>query len=179
MPGDHIVENIYAQLHRFRAAQISGKERNHPAAADTTLGHSNIATMASATAARMSSPHSVAKVLGRASNVEDRKKRRAHLSRDTDTQLRKARASLVNRAKNTDNHDRYRQLQTCAEGSGVTVTSSLFPLLEGCLFEMDMFVGGYVEFVGDTGMIASELASDDDDAEVRGEATFGRFRRTM
>lgn len=37
-----------------------------------------------------------------------------------------------------------RKLQTCADGSGVTVTSSEFPLLEGCLaeFEDDRFLNG-------------------------------------
>lgn len=170
MSGDDIVENVHAQLHRFRAAQTThGKERNDPAA-DTTLDLSNFATMATAALARQSSPNSVAMILGRDSKVEDRKKILAHLSRDTDAQLRKERASLAKHTKNTDNHDRQRQLQTCAEGSGVTVTSSLFPLLEGCLAEMDV-LDGEMEFIGDAGMIASQLTSDDDDAEVRGEVT--------
>lgn len=167
MPGDNVVENAHAQLLRFRAAQTSGKEKNDPAAADATLDPSNIATMTTTAFARPWSPHSVANLHRLVSNVEDRKKSRAHLSPDTDEQ--KLRASLKKHAKNIDNHDRHRRLQTCAEGSGVTVTSSMFPPLEGCLAEMDLIEGGEVEFVGETGVIASELNSDDADAEVGGE----------
>ncbi|CAM9989444.1 unnamed protein product [Ectocarpus fasciculatus] len=173
--GDNIVENAHAQLHRFRAAQTSGKEKNDPAAADTTLDPSNTATMTTAAFAWPSSPHSVAKLHRLASNVEDRKKSRAHLSRDTGAQLQKLRASLAHHTKVTDNHDRHRQLQTCAEGSGVTVTSSMFPLLEGCLVEMDLIDGGEVEFVGatETGVISSTLTSEDDDAEYIWGAYYG------
>ncbi|CAB1101597.1 unnamed protein product [Ectocarpus sp. CCAP 1310/34] len=121
--------------------------------------------MATAAVARPWSPHSVAKHHRPASNVEDRKKSHARLSQDTDEWLRKLRAGLANHTKNTDKRDRHRRLQTCAEGSGVTVTSSLFSLLEGCLAEMDVKIGEEVELVGDSEMIASELDSDSDDAE--------------
>ncbi|CAN0500726.1 unnamed protein product, partial [Ectocarpus sp. 12 AP-2014] len=171
--GDSIVENAHAQLKSFRAAQTSGREMNDPAAADTPLHPINIATLTTAAFTRPRSPHAVAKLHGLASTVEDRKKSRAHSSQDTDAQLRKLRAGLINHTKNTDNRDRYRRLQTCAEGSGVTVTSSMFPLLEGCLVEMDLVEGGEVEFVGETGVIASELNSGDVDAEYIWVAYYG------
>ncbi|CAM9789902.1 unnamed protein product [Ectocarpus sp. 4 AP-2014] len=129
--------------------------------------------MTTAAFSRPPSPHSVAKLHDLTSNVEDRKKSRAHSSQDTDAQLRKLQAGLVHHTKNTDNRDRYRRLQTCAEGSGVTVTSSMFPLLEGCLVEMDLIEGGEVEFVGETGVITSELNSDDVDAEYIWVASYG------
>lgn len=52
-----------------------------------------------------------------------------------------------------------RKLQTCSDGSGVTVTSSEFPLLEGCLdeFEDTRFANGQVEFLSSTGLIVSSL----------------------
>lgn len=46
---------------------------------------------------------------------------------------------------------------SCAAGSGVTVTSSEFPLLEGCLAEL-VFDGGEVEFQSDTGVIFAFIA---------------------
>ncbi|CAM9671157.1 unnamed protein product, partial [Ectocarpus sp. 12 AP-2014] len=171
--GDHVVENAHAQLSRFRSAQKSGREMNDLAAADTNLDPSNIATMSTAAFARPRSPRSVAKLHGLASKVEDRKQSRAQSLQDRDAQLRKLRSGLISHTKNTDNHDRYRRLQTCAEGSGVTVTSSMFPLLEGCLVEMDLVEGGEVEFVGETGVIASALNSDDVDAEYIWVAYYG------
>lgn len=42
---------------------------------------------------------------------------------------------------------------SCAEGSGVTVTSSDFPLLEGCLAEIDLFTNEGPEFLSGTGII--------------------------
>jgi len=48
----------------------------------------------------------------------------------------------------SDNGD-HRTLQSCAAGSGVTVTSSPFPLLEGCLTESND------EYSSDTGLVVS------------------------
>ncbi|CBJ26644.1 expressed unknown protein [Ectocarpus siliculosus] len=135
--------------------------------------------MTTAAFTRPRSPRSVAKLHGLASNVEDRKKSRAHSSQDTNAQLRKFRAGLISHTKNTDNHDRHRRLQTCAEGSGVTVTSSMFPLLEGCLVETDLIEGGEAEFVGETGMIAAVLNSDDVDAEYIWAAYHGETSLTI
>ena len=57
-----------------------------------------------------------------------------------------------------------RKLQeSCPEGSGVTVTSSEFPLLEGCLQESEgaRFLNSHVEFSSDTGLIVSGLSATD------------------
>ena len=51
--------------------------------------------------------------------------------------------------------------ETCAAGSGVTVTSSDFPDLEGCLEEIDLYVNNEVEFVSDTGLILAGGATTD------------------
>ena len=48
-------------------------------------------------------------------------------------------------------------------GSGVTVTSSEFPELEGCLAEVDLYVNNEVEFVSDTGLIVAGGTEDDPD----------------
>lgn len=50
--------------------------------------------------------------------------------------------------KDSDN-GYHRTLQTCAAGSGVTVISSSFPLLKGCLVKSDD------EYSSDTGLIVS------------------------
>lgn len=54
-------------------------------------------------------------------------------------------------------HGARRNLQTCPDGSGVTVTSPEFPLLEGCLEESEdsRFANDHVEFSSDTGAIIS------------------------
>lgn len=56
-----------------------------------------------------------------------------------------------------------RRLQdtTCATGSGVFVTSSEFPLLEGCLFEGDIYTNNEVEFQSDTGIIIARRPEND------------------
>ena len=43
------------------------------------------------------------------------------------------------------------------------MTSSEFPLLEGCLAEIDVFEGGEVEFLSDTGIIIAVALEDDPD----------------
>lgn len=45
-----------------------------------------------------------------------------------------------------------RKLQSCSAGSGVTVTSSEFPVLEGCLIETEVFVNFQVEYVTEDGL---------------------------
>eukprot|EP00903_Cladosiphon_okamuranus_P011461 g10795.t1 len=52
----------------------------------------------------------------------------------------------------SSNGGRRRELQSCPDGSGVTVTSSEFPLLEGCLPEV-AYADGAVEFISSTGAI--------------------------
>lgn len=41
----------------------------------------------------------------------------------------------------------------CSAGSGITVTSTTFPDLEGCLREVDSVAGGELEYESDTGAI--------------------------
>ena len=55
------------------------------------------------------------------------------------------------------------QTTTCADGSGVTVTSTEFPLLEGCLGESEdaRFNNAQVEFSSDTGIILAGVTEDD------------------
>lgn len=71
-----------------------------------------------------------------------------------------------NKDSSSNNNGFRRKLQTCAAGSGVTVTSSLFPLMEGCLVEDDIFVGGEIEYDGDTGLILAMLDGEEADAKV-------------
>eukprot|EP00903_Cladosiphon_okamuranus_P011462 g10796.t1 len=69
-------------------------------------------------------------------------------------------ANDITRASETGSR---RKQQTCADGSGVTVTSSLFPLLEGCLEESHdwRFINNHVEFISATGLIVSLLLEGD------------------
>lgn len=61
---------------------------------------------------------------------------------------------------------------TCAAAS-VTVISSEFPLLEGCLIEADIFEGGEVEYVGgEAGLIYAGSAESDTDVSVCDRARF-------
>lgn len=59
---------------------------------------------------------------------------------------------------------------SCAAGSGVSVTSSEYPKLEGCLEEADVFSKDGVEFWSATGVIASVVP----DGEVTVCASFSR-----
>lgn len=64
----------------------------------------------------------------------------------------------------------HRKLQetTCGVGSGVSVTSSEFPLLEGCLDEIDLYINSEFEFISSTGIIISGGTGED-------PATVGAF----
>eukprot|EP00752_Nemacystus_decipiens_P002667 g2495.t1 len=50
------------------------------------------------------------------------------------------------------NNGGHRQLQTCADGSSIFVTSSEFPNLEGCMSEVEIFEGGEVEYLTEEGL---------------------------
>ncbi len=58
-----------------------------------------------------------------------------------------------------------RKLQAaCADGSGVFVTSSEFPELEGCLAEVDVYINtNEIEFLSDTGLIVASATVDTPD----------------
>ncbi len=61
----------------------------------------------------------------------------------------------------------HRGLQTtssCTAGSSVFVTSSEFPLMEGCLAELDLYINNEVEWVSDTGLIIAGATVEDPDS---------------
>ena len=55
---------------------------------------------------------------------------------------------------------------SCAVGSGVTVTSSEFPLLEGCLEEVDIYNNDGFEYLSATGIIVTVVPEDNDTVSV-------------
>lgn len=63
----------------------------------------------------------------------------------------------------------------CAEAS-VSVTSSEFPLLEGCLVETDIFEGGEIEYVGgDAALIYADNSEGEMEVRVRAGVRFLLF----
>eukprot|EP00752_Nemacystus_decipiens_P018688 g16752.t1 len=61
-------------------------------------------------------------------------------------------SNATNGDSNGDTDGGRRQLQTCSAGSGIFVTSSEFPNLEGCMSEFDIFEGGEIEYLTEDGL---------------------------
>lgn len=63
----------------------------------------------------------------------------------------------VNAINTTPNNGGDRKLQSSCTSGGVTVTSSEFPLLEGCLAEIDIFTNDGFEYLSLTGLIIADV----------------------
>ena len=65
-----------------------------------------------------------------------------------------------------DNNGGRRQLQICTDGSSIFITSSEFPILEGCLSETEIFAGGEIEYITESGLGFIYAAEPDGMTEV-------------
>lgn len=80
---------------------------------------------------------------------------------------------LANGVTRVISNDGRRKLQTCAEGSGVGVTSSEFPAMEGCLEETDLVTtNDGPEFASSTGIIFNGVAESEDVVRVLWEGCY-------
>jgi len=64
----------------------------------------------------------------------------------------------------------------CPADESLGVTSTAFPLLEGCLEEMVLQAGGELEYLSSTGLIAALPPDETDPTLVRSDTSFGYCR---